>query len=402
MIRLQVLLLAGALLQVGCGEAAKVPPLADMAAQVGFDAATVDDASAADVGQVSEVASVDGEIAPGEVADGDVGTDAQTAPPCPACPAGQKCRPDRGICVTAGVVQCTPACPQSLTCRLQPPPACVLQTCALPSTWSTDVLKLTALSLKASDATCDGAIGNALGKLAAQLPLMQSLLTDAVANDQATVLLEPDALAPSGGQGKLRWLFGTRAATSLKCNPTSQDAFCGYTASPLCWDRATPGAGVCAPWMQLPVQWAPPQAPAIQGKLLGPGGDVALPAGDVLQFSVPLAAGAQVLLQVFRPRLDAQVVVAQGDEPAGPLGWRTVQGSLCGAVPLADLDAALAGLPQTTLDALGGLAGAQSLRAKMLPGDVDLDGDGQVDAASAALAFTGTRAKVTGLSPWQP
>ncbi|MSQ84763.1 MAG: hypothetical protein EXR77_18140 [Myxococcales bacterium] len=134
----------------------------------------------------------------------------------------------------------------------------------------------------------------------------------------------------------------------------------------------------------------------------GPGAGLALPPGDMLQFAVPLTAGAQVLLQVYHPRLDAQVTVAQGGEPAGPLGWRAVQGSLCGAVPLADLDAALAGLPQATLESLGGLATAQALRAKMVPGDVDLDGDGKNDAASAAVAFTGTRAKITGLSPWQP
>jgi hypothetical protein len=153
--------------------------------------------------------------------------------------------------------------------------------------------------------------------------------------------------------------------------------------------------------MQLPVQWQPPQAPALQGKLQGPK-QATLPPGDVVQFAVPLKAGATVLLQVHHPRLDAQVAVAQGDEPAGPLGWRTIQGSLCGAVPLAELDAALAGLPQATLDALGGLAAVQALRAKMLPGDLDLNGDGKVDAASAAVAFTGTRAKITGLSPWQP
>ncbi len=67
-------------------------------------------------------------------------------------------------------------------------------------------------------------------------------------------------------------------------------------------------------------------------------------------------------------------------------------------MPLADLDAALAGLPATTLENLGGLQAAQALRAKLVPGDVDLDGDGKADATTAAMSFTGTRAKLVGLT----
>jgi hypothetical protein len=339
----------------------------------------------------------------GQASDGGLQTDvsadvsAVTAS-CVPCPQGQKCRPDTGVCVAAGVVACAPACPLALVCRLEPPPACVVPTCKLPNAFSADVLKLTALSLQPTANPCPGG-QNALGKLAAQLPMVKKLLDDAVANDQTTVLLENAGVQAKASEGALRWLFGTRDATSLKCDTTSDEAFCGYTASQTCWDRTTPGAGACKPWMSLPVKWTPPTMPGGQGQLATA---AQLPPGDLLQFAVPLTGGAQVLLQIHHPRLQAQVSTAAEGEPAGPAGWRKIAGTLCGAVPVADLDAALAGLPKDTLDALGGLQAAQKLRAQLLPADVDLDGDNVPDAASAAIGLTGTRAKLTGLSPLTP
>ena len=216
----------------------------------------------------------------------------------------------------------------------------------------------------------------------------------------ATITACGDDGDSTASTGALRWLFGTRNLQSLKCNPTSQEAVCGYTVSQLCWARDTPGNGPCAPWMQLPVSWTPPAAVGGQGQLASAGAPAA--PGDLLQFAVPVANGGQVLLQVHHPKLVASVTTAQQGQPAGPLGWRQVQGTLCGAVSLADLDAALAGLPQSTLDALGGVEAARKVRAQLLPGDLDLNGDGQIDAASTALSVTGTRATITGLSPLLP
>jgi hypothetical protein len=63
------------------------------------------------------------------------------------------------------------------------------------------------------------------------------------------------------------------------------------------------------------------------------------------------------------------------------------------------LRAALAALPADVLDVVGGLAIAESLLADNLVADVDLDGDGVFDAASAVLAFEATRARLSGFSP---
>lgn len=278
------------LVLAACG-AQSAKTAADTSAPADTTANTATDGAALDapLDSAADATSADTASAPGSA--------------CPKCPEGQKCRPDLAICVGAGIVACQPACPASLICRLQPPPACVQQSCALPSQFSADVLKLTSLSLDSDSAACKGATGNALAKLAAQVPLVQKLLNDAVASDQATVLLEPTGLTPQGGTGALRWLFGTRSFDNLKCNPASQQAYCSYTASPTCWDRTTTGNGACAAWMQLPVTWLPPLGTASLGALQS---DAApLPPGDLLQFAVPLANGAQVLLQLMQPRLQA-------------------------------------------------------------------------------------------------
>lgn len=374
---------------IGCSETAAKDATAD--------AGVVQDADPAADGLPAPDAATAETAAPGDSSADATAGDAPAAPNCPACPQGQKCLHATGNCVGAGVIACAPACSPPLVCRLAPPPACMVQSCKMPTGFGDDIVKLTSLQVAAPGASCGGSQGNALGKLVAQLPLVQKLLSDAVQNDQATVLLQPNGLSAAGGTGALRWLFGTRAPQSLKCDPASPLALCSYTASPLCWDPATPGQGPCRPWMELPVAWAPgPKAgdPGALGNTQG----VAKPAGDQLQFAIPVADGGQVLLSLSHPVLQATVVTATPGQPAGPLGWRQLDGRLCAAVALADLDAALAGLPSDTLTNLGGLQAARELRAKLLPGDLDLDGDGSMDAASATLEIAGVRAKLAGLT----
>ena len=396
-------LVGSATATLACGTNKTVADAMGQNASVGSDAATAlqPDTGALDsaaIGEVGDSAAGDG-LAAGD-SPVEVAADTATGPVCPKCPDGQKCRPDLGTCVVAGTAVCAPACPAGTVCGLMAPPTCAVVTCKLPTNFSTDVLKVTALQIAAADQGCEGVVGNALGKLAAKVPLVQQLLTQAVQNDQATVLLEPEGLTAKGGQGGLRWLFGTLSMQSLKCSPTSQTALCAYTVNAGCWDTATAGQGACPAWMRLPVGWAPPLATAKVGSLTGlkKGNVVAVPPGDVLQFAVPTSGSGHVLLQVAQPRLQAEIELADATAPATPLGWSKVSGRFCGVVPLADLDAALAGLPADVLQSLGGLPAALALRAQLLPGDTDLDGDGQPDAASAAVDFVGTRAKVVGIT----
>jgi hypothetical protein len=317
---------------------------------------------------------------------------------CPTCPDDDLCRPDRGECVGAGVVRCAPTCAAGTVCDLSA--TCRRPTCAPRDRFPARALKLTALTIP-TDGGCGGASVTALGRLAARLSVVATLLEDAVRSDRATLLLEPTGFSEAGGVGQLTWLFGARAADSLRCDPTVPEAFCTYTASPDCWDAATPGDGPCAPWLTSRAAFTPAASPG-EGRLAGGGmtSEVLGTAGDLMQFAIPTGDGGQVLLQLHAPVLEAQATVDPSHPAAvGAPGFVGVSGRLCGAVPLASLRAALSALPADLVSAVGGLANAEALLADNLVPDVDLDGDGTFDAASAALAFTGTRARLSGLSP---
>ena len=333
--------------------------------------------------------------------------DASPEPACPPCGDEALCRPDRGVCVGAGVVACDPACAPRTVCGLVTPAACFLETCRLPGDFPTPVLKLTSLGIP-TDSGCGGAGLTAFGRLAGRLSLVNTQLAQAVAADRATILVEPrDFAAPADAtataRGSLVWRFGTLAADSLRCDPTAAEALCGYTASRDSWDTATPGTGPCDPWITQQATLTPdPQSPL--GATLAGGGRVSAEAladgaaRDLLQFAVPTADGGHVLLQVHAPILEARATRDLTSPNATAGGLVAVSGRLCGVVPMASLRAALAGLPADLLGQLGGLAMVEDLLAANLTADVDLDGDGVFDGVSAALDFTGTRARLSGLS----
>jgi hypothetical protein len=356
---------------------------------------TGDDAAAAAQDATTDAYSADAEDSASHVAS-----------PCPPCAEDAVCRPDRGLCVGAGVVSCEPPCAFGTTCGLAEPAACYLETCAPRSEFPAPVLKLTSLAV-ATDSGCGGAGPTAFGRLAGRLSLVGMQLAQAVAEDRATILLEPrgfEGASDGLAEGTLTWLFGTLDPTSLRCDPTADAAFCGYTASRDSWDVATPGRGSCEPWMvQRARLVADPQRPL--GVTLTGGGRAAAasaPEGDprdLLQFAVPTAGGGHVLLQLHAPTLEARAS-RDPSHPAATAGELVaLSGRLCGVVPMASLRAALAGLPAALLEGLGGLGLVEDLLAANLTPDVDLDGDGVFDGASAALDFTATRARLTGLSP---
>jgi hypothetical protein len=390
----------GACLALGCGGEPSAQPVAQN------DATSAPDAADSGAGEDAEA-----EVpAPGDIAVEPAPPDATAPPTCPSCPEDSLCRPDRGACVGAGLVRCEPACVPGTVCGLTG--TCLRPTCAARDRFPARVLKLTALTIP-TDGGCGGGPTTALGRLASRLPIVATLLGDAVRADRATLLLEPTAFPEAGGSGHLTWLFGTRAPDSLRCDPTAAEAFCTYTASRDSWDATTPGAGPCDPWLASRAVFTPdpdrrraphPVRPdaAGEGRLSGGGlsSEAAGDPSDLLQFGIPAAGGGQVLLQLHAPALEARATV----DPSNPTavaapGFVGLSGRLCGAVPIASLRAALAALPADVLEAVGGLATAEALLADNLAADVDLDGDGAFDAASVALAFTGTRARLSGLSP---
>jgi hypothetical protein len=320
-------------------------------------------------------------------------------PNCPDCPENSLCRPDREACVGAGLVRCEPACASATSCGLTG--ACVLTTCAPRDRFPARVLKLTTLAIPI-DSGCGGGSQTALGRLVERLPFVAALLEEAVRTDRATLLLEPAGFPQEGGAGQLTWLFGTRAPDSLRCDPAAAAAFCTYTASRDSWDPTTPGTGPCDAWLVSRAVHTPDVGPAGSGRLSGGGMFAETPqaAGDLMQFAIPVGAGGRVLLQLHRPAVEARATLDPANPTAvGAPGFVSLSGRLCGSIPMESLRAALAALPADVLDVVGGLAIAESLLADNLVADVDLDGDGVFDAASAVLAFEATRARLSGFSP---
>jgi hypothetical protein len=107
--------------------------------------------------------------------------------------------------------------------------------------------------------------------------------------------------------------------------------------------------------------------------------------------SVPVE-GQQLLLQMYGVRADGTLSTdASGDA--------ALEMRFCGAVPEAELVAALEGLPPDTLEPVGGLATARRLLALALNPDIDGDGDGVRESLSFALRVQAIRATTVGWSP---
>jgi hypothetical protein len=394
---------------LGCGDSqagADVVTPADIA-EVSVDVATGGDSESPADSQAgpSDVTIDTGDDASGDANPADDVSDVHDAATdvaavtCPECPEGEVCRPERGVCVGAGAVVCDPACWSGTHCGLALPPACIIETCTARTAFPTNVIKLTRLAIPTEPGACRAGGGNALGELAGSLSILSGLLENAVANDRATILLEPTGFDPAGGDGRLTWLFGTLAPDSFRCDPTSKEALCSYTASEDSWDRTTPGTGPCAPWIAPRVTWTSSGFPGTIDPVTSPT-ETALIPGDRLQFGIPIVGG-HVLLQLHRPHLALDVQTAVNPAAAGP-GWMSLEGQLCGVLPMEALRAALRGIPEDVLETLGGLDTAEALLEANVTPDTDLDGDGSFDGVSAVLAFEGTRARLVGLSPEGP
>ncbi len=95
--------------------------------------------------------------------------------------------------------------------------------------------------------------------------------------------------------------------------------------------------------------------------------------------------------------LPLKLARVQGEPTAGP-GWTGLhKGRLCGAMPKAELLAAVGKVNALVFEA-GGTTAAQVQLAleKALPVDIDTDGDGKKDAVSLALQFVGGKVELQG------
>jgi hypothetical protein len=290
----------------------------------------------------------------------------------PTCPGGAFCS-THGLCASAGPVACPLPCASGQSCGPFQP-GCLPDGCVVDPGWPVDVQKAISLVIAPSDVGCDldgnGTVDNALGGVARLVPGIQDRLRESVETAQSVAMLH------RRGSSVSVW-FGALAPGSQRCNPASSRAFCAYTASPWSFDTAGERA-TCGTWWTM-------HGAAEAGGRLAAGLDA--PSESLVPFD-----DTSVLLRLARPRLAARIV------PGLEGGDRLVDGVLCAAVVPAQLRLALAALPASVLDGVGGLGQAQWFFDTLVHPDLDLDGNDLPDHVSVALRFETTPALVTGLS----
>jgi hypothetical protein len=292
------------------------------------------------------------------------------------CPEGLRCYAPTNECVFEGVGTCESPCASYEQCSARADaPTCYAQICSLPPAPPTPALKVIGLEVLGDAGGCDlDGDGTGDAELASVTNVYDALpeaLADAIGADRITMFVNRPG-------GRLELLFGTLAPDSLRCDPASPVGACRYTITKDGYDRGA-RSGPCPAWLTLPDEVVEEARVTAGGAVTNTG------------ISVPVE-GQQLLLQMYGVRADGTLSTdASGDA--------ALEMRFCGAVPEAELVAALEGLPPDTLEPVGGLATARRLLALALNPDIDGDGDGVRESLSFALRVQAIRATTVGWSP---
>ena len=296
------------------------------------------------------------------------------------------CGPPKAMVCTCGPEQCgqPPGCSNDCgTCtapQLCADFTCKTVKCALPDGWPVDVQRVTKLELLDQKHGCDlddtAKVNNSLGKVLTVYPFTNGAVADAIASGAIGLLLQPSGYNADGKAFDLRLLAGAPDPAAKPCVGAAAD--CAFKVKPGSYDLSAATAATC-----------PPVAPIAGAKVLngalsagGQGGKINVP---VYVVGIPLVA------KVADALLSGTVV--------GGASWQsTTSGMLCGAVSMADVAAAVDSLPDSALDGTGfDKAGVVELVNGLLVPDWDLDGDGKMDAVTAAWSFETVAAKAVGM-----
>ena len=255
--------------------------------------------------------------------------------------------------------------------------------CACTPTFSPTVAKVTSLQIGkggqpgqgldldvnpktcAPKSSCTGGIDNALGAIAG---LVNGQLVKPVTD--GSILLLVEVMDYKQGPVTLAIHQGKLDATNASCD--IQKAGCLYTADSSLLDALT-----CKPKASL--------SGKVVGDALTAGGK-----GTVFPLSLPLQDGVYLNLTLYDLQLTATISVSDKKIV-------TFSGILGGAVPKAQLMAAIDALPNEGLplpkDAI------KSLLDSTVETDIDADGDGKKESSSIALLVQGVAGKLTGVTP---
>jgi hypothetical protein len=115
--------------------------------------------------------------------------------------------------------------------------------------------------------------------------------------------------------------------------------------------------------------------------------------GFYFPLQIPLTSETTLDLILYNAEIQADVLWS-GDVP------QSASGVIGGAILKSDLMAAIAAVPEDQLPTGLSTAGLMSLINLVVTNDVDVDGDGTLDAASIGLKFTAGPASILGV--WDP
>lgn len=212
--------------------------------------------------------------------------------------------------------------------------------------------------------SCEAGIDNAIGAIAG---LVNGQLSKPV--EDGTILLLIEMIGFKQGAMSLAIHQGELASSNPKCD--IQKGGCLYTADASLLDTQT-----CKPKATL------------EGKLVG---DVLTAGGKgtIFPLSLPLQDGVFLELTLYDLQLSAKVSVS----------GKTVtsfEGILAGAVPKAQLLAAIDALPDEGLPLPK--ASIKALLDSTVESDIDADGDGKKESSSIALKVTGVSGTIVGVT----
>lgn len=296
------------------------------------------------------------------------------------------CGPPKDVVCTCTAGQCGRAAGCSNDCGgCAAPQLCVDFTCkavkcSLPDAWPAAVQRVTKLELLDAKHGCDlddtAKANNSLGKVLTVYPFTNGAVADAIASGAIGLLLQPTGYNADGKSFDLSLLAGAPDPAAKPCEGAAAD--CAFKVKAGSYDLSAAAAGNC-----------PPVAPIAGAKVVdgalsagGPGGQINVP---VYVVGIPLVA------KVADAQLSGKVV-------GGATWTATASGMLCGAIAMADVAAAVDSLPDSALDGTGfDKAGVVELVNGLLVPDWDLDGDGKMDAVTAAWSFETVAAQAVGL-----
>lgn len=256
--------------------------------------------------------------------------------------------------------------------------ACLTPKCTFPSSWPIDVQKVTAMDYASPASSCDwsgdGKGDNVLGGLVGTITTQA--IAKSIASGKSVMLFYASAYKTDGSAFPIASWFGALDAVNANCDASNPNLNCKYKVSPFSYlfDKI----GICPSVSSLAAATVTAGAMAAGGK-----GSNA---------TVVLADGLLVLPLTLQNATFKATVTS-------PVAWTSSsKGVLCGAVTVAAVQVAIDNLPADALINTGlSKAGLKNQIQAALTPDVDLDGDGNMDAYSAAFTLTTAPGVVTGI-----